>query len=64
VVNAKTFTDAMATIALLDVEFKPSEVRIQRSLDHNLSISSLSPALVFHSSTKVSAVHTTRFFTG
>ncbi|KAG0001469.1 hypothetical protein BGZ65_003457 [Modicella reniformis] len=52
VVNTKSFTNAMATIALLDVVFKPNEMYIKRSADRNLVVSSLSPAIIFHSSTK------------
>ena len=42
----------MATLALLDVTFKPKDASIRRSVDRNLVISSTSPAIVFHSSTK------------
>ncbi|KAF9179892.1 hypothetical protein BGZ50_006593 [Haplosporangium sp. Z 11] len=52
VANASTFTEAMATIALVDVAFKPKNVSISRSVDRNLVVSSLSSAVVFHSSTK------------
>ncbi|KAG0364889.1 hypothetical protein BGZ54_007046, partial [Gamsiella multidivaricata] len=52
VVNTQTFTSAMATIALLGVTFKPKEAIVKRSVDHSLTVSSLSPAIVFHSSTK------------
>ncbi|KAF9111333.1 hypothetical protein BGX27_005066 [Mortierella sp. AM989] len=45
VANTKTFTDAMATIALLDVTFKPKDASIGRSSDQNLVISSSSPAI-------------------
>ncbi|KAF9371491.1 hypothetical protein CPC16_003032, partial [Podila verticillata] len=50
--NTATFTDAMATLALLDVTFKPKKASIRRSLDCNLIVTSPSPAIVFHSSTK------------
>ncbi|KAI8597784.1 hypothetical protein EDD21DRAFT_384542 [Dissophora ornata] len=52
VANAGSFTDAMATIALLDVTFRPRDVSATRSADHNLVVSSQSPAIVFHSSIK------------
>ncbi|KAF8923577.1 hypothetical protein BGZ58_002779 [Dissophora ornata] len=52
VVNTSSFTSAMATIALLDVTFKPKEALIRRSIDRGLVVSSVSPAIVFHSSTK------------
>ncbi|KAG0049783.1 hypothetical protein BGZ83_005402 [Gryganskiella cystojenkinii] len=52
VVNTASFTDVMATLALLDVSFKPKDASIRRSVDRNLIISSTSPAIVFHSSTK------------
>lgn len=52
VTNAKSFTSAMATIALLDVAFKPNELYIKRSVDHSLVVSSPSPAIIYHSSTK------------
>ncbi|KAG0334848.1 hypothetical protein BG004_000243 [Podila humilis] len=52
VANANSFTDAMATIALLDIEFKPKDASIKRSVEQNLVVSSPSPAIVFHSSTK------------
>ncbi|KAG0253959.1 hypothetical protein BG011_006043 [Mortierella polycephala] len=52
VANASTFTEAMATIALMDVAFKPKNVSISRSMDRNLVVSSLSSAVVFHSSIK------------
>ncbi|KAG0300551.1 hypothetical protein BGZ98_009091 [Dissophora globulifera] len=52
VINTGTFTDAMATIALLDVTFRPTDVSLGRAADQNLVISSQSPAIVFHSSTK------------
>ncbi|KAF9581605.1 hypothetical protein BGW38_001324, partial [Lunasporangiospora selenospora] len=51
--NAGSFTDAMATLALMDVEFTPKDVLVTRSADRNLVVSSRSPAVVFHSSTKV-----------
>jgi len=44
----------MATLALLDVTFKPKDASIKRSVDRNLVIASSSPAIVFHSSTKES----------
>ncbi|KAF9984495.1 hypothetical protein BGZ65_000276, partial [Modicella reniformis] len=50
--NAGSFTDAMGTIALLDVVFRPKEASLTRSPDQGLIVSSRSPALVFHSSTK------------
>ncbi|KAG0252299.1 hypothetical protein BG011_007080 [Mortierella polycephala] len=52
VVNAGSFTDAMATIALLDVTFQPKAASLTRSATQNLVVSSQSPAIVFHSSTK------------
>ncbi|KAG0092081.1 hypothetical protein BGZ92_010913 [Podila epicladia] len=52
VANAESFTDVMATIALLDVDFHPKDATIKRSIEQNLVVSSLSPAVVFHSSTK------------
>ncbi|GJJ76478.1 hypothetical protein EMPS_08837 [Entomortierella parvispora] len=54
VVNSATFTNAMATLALLDVTFKPKDASIKRSADRNLVVASSSPAIVFHSSTKES----------
>lgn len=42
----------MATIALLDVDFRPKDATIKRSIEQNLVVSSQSPAVVFHSSTK------------
>jgi hypothetical protein len=53
VVNTESFTDAMATLALLDVTFRPTETSVRRTPDRNLAISSKSPAIIFHSSTKV-----------
>ncbi|KAF9363998.1 hypothetical protein BGX34_002803 [Mortierella sp. NVP85] len=50
--NAGSFSDAMATIALLDVTFKPKEPSLLRSPSQGLVVSSRSPAIVFHSSTK------------
>ncbi|KAK3845352.1 MAG: hypothetical protein J3R72DRAFT_41348 [Linnemannia gamsii] len=52
VVNTETFTNAMATLALLDVTFRPKETSVRRTQDRNLAISSQSPAIIFHSSTK------------
>ncbi|KAF8982297.1 hypothetical protein BGZ46_001523 [Entomortierella lignicola] len=52
VANAGSFTDAMATIALLDVTFQPKDALLTRTVTHNLVISSQSPAIIFHSSTK------------
>ncbi|KAF9179501.1 hypothetical protein BGZ51_006867 [Haplosporangium sp. Z 767] len=52
VTNAGSFTDAMATIALLDVTFQPKAVSLTRSATQSLVVSSQSPAIVFHSSTK------------
>ncbi|KAF9083794.1 hypothetical protein BGX27_003995, partial [Mortierella sp. AM989] len=52
VANTGSFTNAMATIALLDVAFQPKDALLTRSSTHNLMISSQSPAIVFHSSTK------------
>ncbi|KAF9899270.1 hypothetical protein BX616_003128, partial [Lobosporangium transversale] len=52
VANAGSFTDAMGTIALLDVAFRPKNTLLTRSASHNLVISSESPAIIFHSSTK------------
>ncbi|KAG0277719.1 hypothetical protein BGZ95_005470 [Linnemannia exigua] len=52
VVNTETFTNAMATLALLDVTFRPKETSVRRTQDRNLAISSKSPAIIFHSSTK------------
>ncbi|KAF9960854.1 hypothetical protein BGZ72_005690 [Mortierella alpina] len=52
IANAGSFTDAMATIALLDVIFRPKEATLNRASDHSLVVSTLSPAVVFHSSTK------------
>ncbi|KAF9139673.1 hypothetical protein BG015_001936 [Linnemannia schmuckeri] len=52
VVNAGNFTDAMATLALLDVTFRPKDASLTRSSDQNLVITSQAPAIVFHSSTK------------
>ncbi|KAF9215836.1 hypothetical protein BGZ59_000136 [Podila verticillata] len=52
VTNADSFTDAMATIALLDVDFHPKDATIKRSIEQNLVVNSQSPAVVFHSSTK------------
>lgn len=42
----------MATIALLDVDFHPKDATIKRSIEQNLVVNSLSPAVVFHSTTK------------
>lgn len=50
--NAGSFTDAMATIALLDVTFQPKDASLTRSSNQSLIVSSQSPAIVFHSSTK------------
>ncbi|KAF9986039.1 hypothetical protein BGZ75_002268 [Mortierella antarctica] len=52
IANAGSFTDAMATIALLDVAFRPKEAVLNRASDQSLVVSTLSPAVVFHSSTK------------
>ncbi|KAF9927501.1 hypothetical protein FBU30_003218 [Linnemannia zychae] len=52
VVNTDSFTDAMATLALLDVTFKPKDTTIRRSQAGNLVITSKYPAIIFHSSTK------------
>ncbi|KAF9436213.1 hypothetical protein BGZ76_004566 [Entomortierella beljakovae] len=52
IANTGSFTDAMATIALLDVSFRPKDALLSRSDTHNLVISSQSPAIIFHSSTK------------
>ncbi|KAF9429682.1 hypothetical protein BGZ76_001143 [Entomortierella beljakovae] len=52
VANTKTFTDVMATLALLDVEFRPKATSIKRSSDLNVVVSSASPAIVYYSSTK------------
>ncbi|KAG0091197.1 hypothetical protein BGZ92_001279 [Podila epicladia] len=52
VVNTGSFTDAMATLALVDVTFKPKDTSLSRSADQNLVITSHSPSIVFHSSTK------------
>ncbi|OAQ30988.1 hypothetical protein K457DRAFT_136616 [Linnemannia elongata AG-77] len=52
VVNTGNFTDAMATLALLDVTFRPKGASLTRSPDQNLIITSQAPAIVFHSSTK------------
>ncbi|KAG0198556.1 hypothetical protein BGX28_007992 [Mortierella sp. GBA30] len=52
VANARSFTSAMATIALLDVSFRPKEASLERTTDRSVIVSSLSPAIVFHSSTK------------
>ncbi|KAF9905186.1 hypothetical protein EC991_001949 [Linnemannia zychae] len=52
VVNTESFTNAMATLALLDVTFRPKETSVRRTPDRNLAISSKSPAIIFHSSTK------------
>ncbi|KAF9361888.1 hypothetical protein BGX26_010291 [Mortierella sp. AD094] len=52
VANAGSFTDAMATIALVDVTFQPKDALLARTANHNLVISSQSPAIIFHSSTK------------
>ncbi|KAF9986003.1 hypothetical protein BGZ75_002301 [Mortierella antarctica] len=52
VTNAATFTNAMATIALMDVQFAPREASVKRTVDSNLVVTSGSPAIVFHSSTK------------
>lgn len=43
----------MATLALLDVTFKPQEATLTRAADHSLVVSSRSPAVVYHSSIKV-----------
>lgn len=42
----------MATIALLDVTFRPKNASVTRSPNQDLIVSSRSPAVVFHSSTK------------
>ncbi|KAG0380084.1 hypothetical protein BGX24_010303, partial [Mortierella sp. AD032] len=52
VVNAGCFTDAMATLALLDLAFRPKDASLTRSSDQSLVITSQTPAIVFHSSTK------------
>ncbi|KAF9930409.1 hypothetical protein FBU30_000540 [Linnemannia zychae] len=52
VVNTQCFTDAMATLALLDVTFRPKDASVARSADQNLVVTSQTPAIVFHSSTK------------
>ncbi|KAF9321791.1 hypothetical protein BG003_011515 [Podila horticola] len=52
VVNTGSFTDAMATLALVEVAFKPKDISLSRSADQNLVITSHSPSIVFHSSTK------------
>ncbi|KAF9427668.1 hypothetical protein BGZ94_004440 [Podila epigama] len=52
VANAGSFTDAMATLALVDVAFKAKEPTVARTAEQNLEISSQSPSIVFHSSTK------------
>ncbi|KAI1313408.1 hypothetical protein EDD11_002643 [Mortierella claussenii] len=52
VANTDTFTAAMATLALLNVTFRPKETSVRRSVEGNLVVASLTPAIVFHSSTK------------
>ncbi|KAG0290735.1 hypothetical protein BGZ96_005807 [Linnemannia gamsii] len=52
VVNVGCFTDAMATLALLDVTFRPKDASLTRSSDQNLVITSQTPAIIFHSSIK------------
>ncbi|KAG0275558.1 hypothetical protein BGZ95_008650 [Linnemannia exigua] len=52
VVNAGSFTDAMATLALLDLTFRPKDASLTRSSGQSLVITSQTPAIVFHSSTK------------
>ncbi|KAF9965228.1 hypothetical protein BGZ70_005201 [Mortierella alpina] len=52
VTNTATFTSAMATIALMDVYFAPRDASVKRTVDSNLVVTSESPAIVFHSSTK------------
>ncbi|KAF9201343.1 hypothetical protein BGZ59_002768 [Podila verticillata] len=42
----------MATLALVDVAFKPKETSLSRSANQTLVITSHSPSIVFHSSTK------------
>jgi len=43
----------MATIALMGVQFAPRDASVKRTVDSNLVVTSKSPAIVFHSSTKV-----------
>lgn len=50
--NVGCFTDAMATLALLDVTFRPKDASLTRSSDQNLVITSQTPAIIFHSSIK------------
>ncbi|KAF9174046.1 hypothetical protein BGX21_000836 [Mortierella sp. AD011] len=52
IANAGSFTDAMATIALVDVTFQPKDASLARTTNNNLVISSQSSAIIFHSSTK------------
>ncbi|OAQ32376.1 hypothetical protein K457DRAFT_135295 [Linnemannia elongata AG-77] len=52
VVNTDSFTNAMATLALLDLTFRPKETSVRRTPDRNLAISSNSTAIIFHSSIK------------
>ncbi|KAG0347623.1 hypothetical protein BG004_007317 [Podila humilis] len=52
IVNTESLTDVMATLALLDVTFKPKEITLVRSADQNLLVTAQSPSIVFHSSTK------------
>ncbi|KAF9566459.1 hypothetical protein EC968_003732 [Mortierella alpina] len=52
VTNTTTFTNVMATIALMDLQFAPRDASVKRTVDSNLVVSSGSPAIVFHSSTK------------
>ncbi|KAG0370933.1 hypothetical protein BC939DRAFT_527666 [Gamsiella multidivaricata] len=52
VANTGSFTDAMATIALLGLTFRPKDASLTRSAGQNLVVSSESPAIVFHSSIK------------
>jgi hypothetical protein len=47
----------MATLALLDLTFRPKETSVRRTQDRNLAISSKSPAIIFHSSTKVQSTN-------
>ncbi|KAG0226437.1 hypothetical protein BGW42_003642 [Actinomortierella wolfii] len=52
VVNTHSFTDAMATLALMGVSFDAAEVSVTRSETRQLVVSAKNPAIVFHASTK------------
>ncbi|KAF9165338.1 hypothetical protein DFQ26_000272 [Actinomortierella ambigua] len=57
VVNTRSFTDAMATLALMSVSLRTAtNAKVTRSDTRQLVVSSKHPAIVFHASTKEVAV--------